>query len=244
MTQKSKQQPWETMCQGKNCKECHGKSCVDGPPGPATFAWSDWPMGNSLILYWNARALAVAQGRDFIAVENPPKSNLFLNILPRKVPKSEMTADQKKTVETLKTLGDQVCWACPVPHWATYAPWRILYDTMLTESQAAISKLNVETHPWASDPDTAALHIRCDDTIMSHHNDYGVLPFSFFDESLPSNVKRVVFVSKPETLKKGATVCQKYTWELKQFLEEKKKVKVEMGGVSKDSFGDWVFLAR
>merc|ERR1719428_1751330 len=101
-----------------------------------------------------------------------------------------MTPEQKKTVEILNSYGKDG-WANPVPHWAQYAPWRMLYGTILEDTQTAISKLNVSVHPWASDQDTAAIHIRCDDTIMAHHDDYGILPHHFFEENLPSHVKRV-----------------------------------------------------
>lgn len=223
------------------------------------YTWPEFfPIGNSMLVYWNARANAACQQEPFNAAD---PHHPLLGKFPLHVDSPMLTPDMREKCAVLKSIEaskkGRVCRTCGYPHTSQYAPWRLFYDVIHKETQMVLKKF--KAHPWALDPHTVAIHIRCDDYILLFHDEYGLLRHRYYENHIPNDTQRVVILSTSETFGNHTNTagcfieppttkmhkCTRSVFDLKAYLENHHpNITVELGLCGSDGeVGDWLFLA-
>lgn len=215
-------------------------------------------LGNALMAYWNARAVAFLEGLAFHWVGERRNSRI-IRYLPRRVPASPPSAQQAALYRLLKapTGPPSLCWSCFYPQTYPYAPWHLIHGVELSETRVLVTALqNLDQDEKAIHaPRSAVVHFRCDEEIMGApagwplgakrrqalaKSDYGVLPHRFVLERLPQDVNHVVLVSRQMSFN-VSSLCGKSAEDLKTVLEMEHGVAVTRRSSTAEA--DWLFLA-
>lgn len=201
------------------------------PPG--------FPLGNAFAVYWNARAVALFTDKEFRASGS---NDVVLKHLPSLVKCRRSLKNRRQLYKALADIPEH-CLDCPYPAEAQYAPWHLIMDEILDDSEVVVKAVQAQV-PDFSIPgnDTAIMHVRCDEYIMQHHMDYGMTPHRFIADNLPSTISKLIILGTPAALNE-ANLCGKGVGDLKMFLKDKRPaldVQLSSGG---SSLHDWVMLA-
>mmetsp|Transcript_78444 Transcript_78444/g.181971 ORF Transcript_78444/g.181971 Transcript_78444/m.181971 type:complete len:339 (-) Transcript_78444:68-1084(-) len=208
--------------------------------GPLRFQFPQgWALGNTLMLYWNARARALLKKQDF-NITGKVSNDEIVASLPTHVERREPTKKQMELYAVLQSLPS-TCFSCSYPHEEEYAPWRLIPTIVLQETSKIVKRL-AAVRPALPSGKFAVVHIRCDPYIMKNHNDYGVLPHRFVSERMPHDVSRVIIVGDTSAMGEN-DLCGQSTHDLQQHLKETLRVKVELQGRG-DEVSDWLLLSQ
>mmetsp|Transcript_122923 Transcript_122923/g.298425 ORF Transcript_122923/g.298425 Transcript_122923/m.298425 type:complete len:373 (+) Transcript_122923:111-1229(+) len=218
------------------------KPCVEQSRGLVQFTCSDFNLGNALMMYWNGRAAALFQDADFALTS---RRTDLVSQFPRSVPRGRRPTELQAELWRKMRAMPNVCWSCPFPHCATYAPWRLIGDTILTETASVVGKAigeggsDVQSRTnWAHRQTWAVFHFRCDRTLWKNEG-YGFLRYRFIGERLPSTTTHMLIVGPT---KSSEPLCREVAQDLAEWLQEARHLTV----VLQESEGkevDWLTLA-
>ena len=127
------------------------------------------------------------------------------------------------------------------PHAHARSAWRLVPQTISRESQA-IAQAWTSLPNYVEDipgPRTAVVHLRCDDYILQHHGEYGILPNRFVIDRLSSDTEHVTLVHVTDNIENA---CQ---WSIGDLITELEGRDITVTICSSpDSTRDWLFMAR
>uniref|UniRef100_A0A7S1LNQ8 Uncharacterized protein n=1 Tax=Alexandrium catenella TaxID=2925 RepID=A0A7S1LNQ8_ALECA len=214
--------------------------CADITETLLYYRCHDSDMGNSLVTYWNARAVAFFAGLEFIAAEGTEHL-----LLPAQVPAHQKSpsAMQQRLWQKMTTELDDVCIGCPYPHGSPYGPWRLIGDTILAETRGmaeatrGISDDVAKFLDWSQRKSWVVIHHRCDKYLWINEQ-YGFLRHSYIKDRLPKNTTHMLIVGQE---KHSDVLCQKFLDELLAWAREDMKISTSFQ--QEDAAVDWVTLS-
>eukprot|EP00747_Dinoflagellata_sp_TGD_P120504 gnl/TRDRNA2_/TRDRNA2_173257_c1_seq1.p1 gnl/TRDRNA2_/TRDRNA2_173257_c1~~gnl/TRDRNA2_/TRDRNA2_173257_c1_seq1.p1 ORF type:complete len:295 (-),score=40.33 gnl/TRDRNA2_/TRDRNA2_173257_c1_seq1:93-947(-) len=148
------------------------------------------------------------------------------------------------------------------PHTDSKAPWHLFIKQMAEESRALSKQVlaglgdnqTAVLQPLLNDESVAAVHVRCDNDIMTYHSDYGVLPKRFYLDRLPTQIRKVVMITgvNPTPMITGfdptpaddPAKCSRYVTEMQSWFESSGRSTVIWQHGSEDMEMDWAALGN
>eukprot|EP00747_Dinoflagellata_sp_TGD_P120506 gnl/TRDRNA2_/TRDRNA2_173257_c1_seq3.p1 gnl/TRDRNA2_/TRDRNA2_173257_c1~~gnl/TRDRNA2_/TRDRNA2_173257_c1_seq3.p1 ORF type:complete len:296 (-),score=31.80 gnl/TRDRNA2_/TRDRNA2_173257_c1_seq3:93-950(-) len=148
------------------------------------------------------------------------------------------------------------------PHMWSTAPWHLFAKQMAEESHFLSKQVlaglrdnqSAVLQPLLNDESVAAVHVRCDNDIMTYHSDYGVLPKRFYLDRLPTQIRKVVMITgvNPTPMITGfdptpaddPAKCSRYVTEMQSWFESSGRSTVIWQHGSEDMEMDWAALGN
>jgi len=204
--------------------------------GVINFICQGFRQGNALMMYWNGRANALFKNMDFeMTASREDMVSQFPHFALRGKRPTELQVQLWNKMQAIP----KVCWECPFPHTAMYAPWRLIGDIIFTDTRSVVKdaiKHRTSKARWEGRGVWAVLHFRCDKTLWTNEG-YGFFRYRFIEERLPKDATDMLIVGPTNQ----EPLCQNIADDLAEWLRESRNLGVSFQALSPNE--DWLTLA-